>query len=314
VNELAKRTDDLRKQVEANGYDVRDNGKHIVVMGGKEMVSMSRTPSDHRSLKNLESQLRKAGYMKPRPGHVTADGKRAARRAGGKRIAPSKRMRDELKKLLVEMGEDPKYADPSHRGQRGGARAKLIPEMMEAYEECGVESPNDDGGYYVRIKSWLAGDKMYKDQVTVLAHLLAKKVKVDTSKAGEGFQAIVPGKGLTTHWRCKECKAEFETQQGLSVHLLEAHEIAYAPQTHGFFPETATITTSGTTAGYTVTAVPTFGGPTIEVGAQEATNGRVTTLADDLHIQVLAAILDPQVTRDEAVALAQAVYNAVGNH
>ena len=294
-NDLARKAVELLQQVKDNGWEVRENGRHPVAFGGpKGVVPISTTPSDMRGVRNLELQLKRAGYLDPRPGAETKATKKEARRARGKRRSPSQRLRTELKKILAEMGEKEQYQDPTHRGNRGGARAKLIPAIIEAYEECGIEAPGNESGFYMRIKSWLAGDPMYSDQVTVLAALVAKHNKPDVAANGTGYQAIAPGKGLVTMWRCKECQAEFETKDGLAVHLLDAHEIREEN------PSYLATTVTGTAGNYVVPQI------THTYTRQP--------LVDDLHIQVLAAILDPSVTREEAFQLAEAVRNAVGNH
>lgn len=70
---MAKLHKDLRplvKQLKDLGFHIESGGKHALIKSieGKVVGSLPLTPSDHRTMKNTISDLRRAGVLPPKQG------------------------------------------------------------------------------------------------------------------------------------------------------------------------------------------------------------------------------------------------------
>lgn len=65
-----KDIDRIRKALIAQGWRLDDSGKHTKAYApdGQTLVTMPKTPSDPRAIKNLIAQLRKGGFIWPLKG------------------------------------------------------------------------------------------------------------------------------------------------------------------------------------------------------------------------------------------------------
>ncbi|KFK87811.1 hypothetical protein IX27_18115 [Streptomyces sp. JS01] len=62
---MSKEVRDLIKKVEAQGFEVTrtKKGHWMVKKNGVGVTTIPGTASDHRSLKNVKAQLKRAGYI-----------------------------------------------------------------------------------------------------------------------------------------------------------------------------------------------------------------------------------------------------------
>lgn len=61
---MGKDTKQLIKKCQKIGFRVEFRGKHVMLVGPKgELFTLSRTASDHRALKNMRGDIKRAGYV-----------------------------------------------------------------------------------------------------------------------------------------------------------------------------------------------------------------------------------------------------------
>jgi hypothetical protein len=264
-SDLKRKVKDLQEQVIANGFRIRTNGRHPVAVGGAVLVPIPVSPSDHRGVLNLESQLRRAGYLTP-----TAEAQeRQLRRASTKNVAPIPvEARKRLNELIKAVGRKP-----------------LVDMFPELYLARGLR-PVDKTSYYGTITRGLNGEGIGEDGQAVLMDLLARFPQEPSNY--HTYQGAKNGQGLLTVWRCRECDQEFESKTAMAGHEFIAHPVMVRPSDDELVGVVASLPEA-----------PYEDAP--EVDAPFA------GLSGQLHLQILAAILDPATTREEAFALAERV-------
>lgn len=282
--DLRKRAEDLVREVKKNGWTVERRTRHWLATGGPTPITIPGTPSDYRAIENSRQQLKRAGYLEE---NQQQKSKRELRKAKGSLVTAPQELRTDLKQLLINLGEDPNRPE-GKKGSKGGARKILIELMPEVYESLGLETPVSSEARLKKIRSVLAGEPMMADHLAAMTALVSQLKDADVSDRASTFQGVGTKNGvqtLVTKWRCRDCHQTFDAQEALAAHQMTVHAERLRTQQE-------------------------FVKPIDRYGLlPENTNGK--QWSDDLHVRVLMAILDPNVTREEAVAIADEVRTRV---
>ena len=277
-NDLTKQSRTLVRDLQKKGWHVQTDRTHYMVGGlaSGEIVVWPKTPSDYRGMRNVRAELKRLGYDRMSPHKEEKKMSRAKNMP-----VPSKLLRAQLSQLLIDLGEH--RTAPGSKGYRGGARAKVAARMAAVTAEKGRPVASDTA-YYKRIAYTLAGDHMNQRNIEVVEETVrqmrAELDQLAQIEAESDAMAEIEQEKVERLFKCESCHQRFESQHDLAEHMQRFH----GP----------------------VKQVPRYGEVTIEPVVLTA-NGR-----GELHMEVLAAILDHRVTREEALQIARKVAQLEG--
>ncbi|HEY8414386.1 MAG TPA: type II toxin-antitoxin system HicA family toxin [Thermaerobacter sp.] len=73
---MKKEIREIIRYLQKEGWTLRQGGKHYVLTKGDKVLTLPKTPGDHRSMKNVYADLRRAGIQWPPEGKKPSGRKR----------------------------------------------------------------------------------------------------------------------------------------------------------------------------------------------------------------------------------------------